>query len=269
MDPKLAEIYGTNQPTEADVEKLAAAELAEELSENEEANIDGMSDDDVEALAQQVLDSENTEETETDSDLDEESLEKVSEADYLGRVMAHSYVNELRNIEEVEKQAAAGKVMSALRRGATRVGRAAEAVGSKLTPKKLGDKAFSRGKMESLRKARKGGASMADLKKTMTQHRAAGHAAESRLHKGVGGAAAAGAAGLAGYGAKKALEKKSSALDTLAERRAIEILEANGIDPETLSPQQEKVSSAEALGNAVDTRAWEILGQFGFEPSEE
>ena len=119
MDKTLAEIYGTNQVEEADVEKLAAAELAEQLTETGDAQID---EETLEALAQEVLAQEDgseeqaaveepgvegeekvAEADETEEvELTEEAQEKIAEADYLGRIMAHSFVQESR---EIEKQA--------------------------------------------------------------------------------------------------------------------------------------------------------------------
>lgn len=103
MDKTLAEIYGTNQVEEADVEKLAAAELAEQLTETGDAQID---DETLEALAQEVLSQEDSEEASDEQAVSEpemdEAQEKIAEADYLGRIMAHSFVQESR---EIQKQA--------------------------------------------------------------------------------------------------------------------------------------------------------------------
>jgi hypothetical protein len=147
MDPQLAAIYGTNAD-EGDVEKLAAAELAEKLAGDEDADIEGLTPEQAEELAAQILaagdesDEEVAEEPteeeaaieepaektsaaeETEEDAEKTAAAKLEEADYLGRVMAHSYVQELRKIaaaEEVEKTAgkvgdAAGKVSGHLKR---------------------------------------------------------------------------------------------------------------------------------------------------------
>jgi hypothetical protein len=115
MDPKLAEIYGTN---DADLEKLAAAELAEGLANDEQLDTDGMTEEDLEAIAQDVLSASAEGEEEAEAAEGEaapeqektsaaEAQEKLAEADYLGRVMAHSYVNELRELEKT-----AGPLMS-------------------------------------------------------------------------------------------------------------------------------------------------------------
>jgi hypothetical protein len=83
----------------------------------------------------------------------------------------------------------------------------------------------------------------------------------------------AGASVGAGVGAKKLLskEKKSSALETLVAARANEILEQSGIDPASLTQEeQEKVSDPrEALAAAVEQRAWDMLGQYGVVPADQ
>jgi hypothetical protein len=223
MDAKFAEIYGTNQPSEADVEKLAAAELAEKLAGNEEADIAEMSDEQIESLAAQVLAQQSGQEAEEPA-AEDEAQEKVAEADYLGRVMAHAYVNELRNIEKTAEEAAP----------------AAEAPAAE-APKSRFQK----------------------VKEHLGKHK----------KKYIGGAVAAGtlAAGAKfgpkAVGAMKArFQKKSSALDALAEQRAMEILEANGIDINSLGAETKTSSSneAEVLAGAVDQRAWEMLQELGF-----
>jgi uncharacterized protein with gpF-like domain len=209
MDPKLAEIYGTGKTAEADIEKLAAAELAEKLSASEEIDVNALTDEDVEALATEVLAAEQGGEgaQETAGD-DTEAQEKVAEADYLGRVMAHAFVQETK---EIEKKAAEEK---------------------KEEKKEEKDEKKEK-KLPPFMKAK------------MSAGKVAKHL--------------------------KGMDKKSSALDTLAERRAVEILEANNIDPETLKPVQEKTSATkeEVLSAAVDQKAWELLGQYGFKPAEQ
>jgi hypothetical protein len=204
MDPKLAEFYGTNTPDEADLEKLAAAELAEQLAgdDNDQVNIEGLDNEQLEQLAAHVLgedgeggDVEAANDGEGGEEVSEET-EKVAEADYLGRVMAHSMVQELRSIEKTAAEEAAmhgPKHVSALRRHA---GNAANATMAKA--KDLGGKGVA--------------------------------LAKSHPKKAIGGGLLA-AAG-AGAGLHKAMTKKSSALDTLVEQRAMELLAENGIELE-------------------------------------
>ncbi len=264
MDPTLAEIYGTNQVSQEDLEKTAAAELAENLADEGQTEMGSLSEEDLEAAAEEIL----SEVSEPEGD---ETQEKIAEADYLGRTMAHAYVNEL---QAIEKEAAAAEGAKKAWQVGSRVGRALEGIGSKLTPNKVSDKVFSRSKIKSMREARKGGASMGDVAKSITQHSDKGYEAMGKLHKGVGAGAIGVGASAAGYGVHKAMEKKSSALDELVELRALEILNASGIDPASLAPvEQEKVSEAaeatrDVLAETVEQRAWELLGAHGVVPQE-
>ena len=266
MDPKLAEIYGTNQTTDADIEKLAAAELATQLAGDEQiADTEGMTEEDLEAIAQEVLapaetetqveePREPTEQEKTSAE--KEAQEKVAEADYLGRTMAHAYVQELNKIAaEQEKTAGWGDAPQKMIGAATKSTRAKAEVGKVIG--KAGEIAKNHGKAIA------------------------------------GTAAATGTAGVLAGRASKGKDKKSaaeveqpqlSAVDTLVLARANEILEASGIDPKSLTKieepaQQEKTSAdettetvdprREALANAVEQRAWELLGQYGVTPAEE
>lgn len=256
MDPRLAEIYGTNE--EADVEKVAAAELAEKLAEGEDLDLDSMTPDQVEALAQEVLsadeETETAEETETETEETEESPseedgEKVAaaefeQADFLGRVMAHSFVNECKSIEKE-----ASYPHSQMK-------------------KTLADKAKGAfGKLKGRASGMKEKAKSTATGAAFDWGRKSGKDKAKTVGKAVG---AAGAAGLAGYGAKKALEKKSSALDTLATERALEILKENGVELEAEQGGEEKkaASKAEILQQAVEARAIELLEAEGFKFEE-
>lgn len=290
MDPKLAAIYGTNQETDADLEKLAAAELAEGLANDDEVDTDGLTEEELEAVAQDVLNASaegeeeggNIDGEQEKTSADEDAQEKLAEADYLGRVMAHSYHQELQKIAAVEQEKTAGMTSGQ---------RAAQAVKSK-GGKVLGalkDIATGKQAREGFAAAKKSKGT-ADAAKNMAsksimspkgKERAGaaigkhmGDAAEAKkkgmrgLGKTValygGGAAAAG-------GAAAGMSKKSSAMDTLVEQRAMAILEASGIDPAELEEVegQEKVSDPrEALASAVDERAWALLGQYGVVPAE-
>lgn len=255
MDPRLAEIYGTNE--EADVEKVAAAELAEKLAEGEDLDLDSMTPDQVEALAQEVLSAgadeetaeETTEEAETEEETASEDSEKVAaaefeQADFLGRVMAHSFVNECKSIEK--EAAYPGSYMK-----------------SSMKDKAKGVLSKLKGKATAAKE--RAGSTAAGA--AFDWGRKSGKQKAKTVGKAVG---AAGAAGLAGYGAKKALEKKSSALDTLATERALEILKANGVELEQAEDQGEKkaASKAEILQQAVEARAIELLEAEGFKFEE-
>lgn len=246
MDPVLAQIYGTNSEA-SDLEKLASAQMAEELAE-EGMNIDGASDDQIEAMAQAVLDGIQGEEPGSE-DVDQETMAKVAEADKLGRVMAHSMWQELGQI----KEAAGRPVIRAVMRGAN---------------------ARQAARVEAAKPLRqKATEALENLSKKVKDSRFGQHVEAHKV--GYGRAAKAGALLAAEEAGRKigkgGKSKKSSALDTLAEARALEILEANGIDPSTLEPMQEKQASdpTEQLQTAVEQRAWDILAQYGLEPAGE
>jgi hypothetical protein len=244
MDPKLAQVYGTNQADETDVEALATAELTSKLAAADELNLDGMSDDEAEALASELIGSdssdeeapaeteeaaseeEETEETEEKTAGEEttEAQEKIAEADYLGRVMAHAYVAERR---EIEKQAAAGSELATVaKKGKGAAGKVMEHV------KKHG-KSYAAGAAGS----------------------GAGFAAGRKSKK-------------ASAEAPEAATEELSALDRLAVARAQEILKENGVDLE-----QEKQSSldeekAAQLAAKVEERAVAMLNEAGYKFEE-
>lgn len=228
MDPQLAEIYGTSSE---DTEKLAAAEMAEGLAEEGEIDPENLTDEQVEMLAQQALAGEEGAEVEAaegeeGAEVEEPGVEKVSEAqeklaeaDYLGRVMAHAYTQELRKIASAETEKTAGPRFEAAKGKAKEVG----------------------GKVWGHMKAHK--------------------------KKYIGGGAALAAAGTGAALYKRHKKKHSSALDTIAEQRALEILAENGIDPNA----QEKTSAADeqaVLAEAVEKRAYEMLAEAGYVSEE-
>lgn len=291
MDPKLAAIYGTNQETDADLEKLAAAELAEGLANDDEVDTEGLTEEELEAVAQDVLNASSEEGTEEGGNIDgeqektsaaEEAQEKLAEADYLGRVMAHSYHQELQKIAAAEQEKTAGMT------GGQRAAQAVKSKGGKVLGA-LKDIATGKEAREGFAAAKKSKGT-ADAAKNMAsksimsakgkeragaaigKHMGDAEAAKKKGMKGLGKTVGlyGGAAAAAG-GAAAMKKKQSSALDTLVEQRAMEILEASGIDPAELEEVegQEKVSDPrEALASAVDERAWALLGQYGVVPAE-
>lgn len=236
MDKKLAEIYGTNTPDDA--EKLASAALAESLADTGEIDFANLDEAALEALATEVLGT--SEGAAADVPVEEQQKEaqaKLDEADYLGRVMAHSYTQELRGIAKeagVRDSAKAafhagkGKVMGAIH--------AAKGKATHFAAK--GKEVGAKGKEHVMK------------------------------HKGKYGLGAGAAVGAAGATAAHKMTKKSSALETLVEARAMEILAANGFEVE--APAQEKVSAAnhdealDVLGQTVEQKAIELLEANGY-----
>jgi hypothetical protein len=237
MDPVLAELYGTNQVDESDVEKLAAAQMAEELADDGEIDTDSMTDDAIEALAQEVLGASESEEPQAEvAEGGEEMSEKVAEADYMGRVMAHAYVQELNGIEKE----------------AGRIGDALESIGRRVTPKKLISHLKSRGQnqarasdIEAFKKgiipAEEVGSHAKHTLDTKKLHRYAGGAAV-----GTGAAAVAGGAAGAHHLLKKDKKKHASAeevIESAAQERALEMLDEAGYDVSEITKEAGRVST--------------------------
>lgn len=118
MDGLLAELYGTNEPTDEGFEKVAHLDFLEKIAEEEGIDLDELSDEDLEELADvaaEALDKaeeegeeyeDEGEEYVDEDDMEKEAEAKVEEADFLGRVMAHSFNQELDTID-MEKDAGA------------------------------------------------------------------------------------------------------------------------------------------------------------------
>lgn len=170
-----------------------------------------------------------------------EAQAKFEEADALGRVMAHAYVEELDKIasaRETEKTAG-------------RFGRAAKAIDSAAQ-----------------------GAGKRIVEGVTRSGRGAADRLSPRTSRAVGyGAAGAGAAAV-GAGASKAFgkkEKNASAFEKLANDRALEILQTLGIDPSTGEPVQQDVGDQPQepdFGQAVDARALQLLADAGYDPQQ-
>jgi len=104
MDEWLANVYGTNAAgSENDLEKTAQAMMLEKLAESEGIDLSGLNEEQLDSLAQQVV-SDNEAQPGTAAPEaqvpagEEEAQAKFAEADFLGRVMAHSYTQELSKI---------------------------------------------------------------------------------------------------------------------------------------------------------------------------
>lgn len=264
MNEFLANLYGTAEDIGAtagdDTEKLAQAQIMNEMFEAEGIDVDQLAPETIVKVAESLFGDDNEitpEDVAAEPEAGDEDEQKLAEADFLGRVMAHSYVNEMG---EIEKQAAS------VRGAGKAIGRGAHWLGAKLTPSSLAERVGARaskgvGRARAAQTAAaglKGKAKARAAKAIASERRQASGRAMTRLRKGVGyGAAGLGVAGTgaAGYGGYKAL-KKQSAMDTLAEQRAMEILAESGYD----------IDNGETkLANAVEQRAYEMLAAEGFE----
>ena len=115
MDEYLAQIYGTGTGASDDLEKTAQAAMLQKLAEDEGIDLSGLSEEQLDALAQQVVSDQDGAAAPDDgaqaadngvsagdANAEEEAQAKFAEADFLGRVMAHSYTQELNKIAQEE-----------------------------------------------------------------------------------------------------------------------------------------------------------------------
>lgn len=290
MDSFLAELYGTNEPTEQDFEKVAHLDFLQKVAEEEGIDLDELSDEDLEELAEvaaeameegeEYEDEDDGEEYE-EEDLEKEAEAKVEEADFLGRVMAHSLTQELDNIE-MEKEAAKGGRVAALRK---RMGRG-YAKGMKAMKRGVGRAAKKTDVAARRLGKRLGGSTVKqELKKMPFKQRAVhpvkslrgamGRAAKSQRMRGYGAPAAA-TLGLAGAGlgaaalAGRRKEKKSAdeMWEDAIQARAWEHLMAAGLadDQGNYIPAEEldKTAGTDDMDYQVDAAALELLEAEGY-----
>jgi hypothetical protein len=300
MNKELAEMYGTAPAgDEETLQKQAAAELTEALSDDSGIDLNELTVDDVEAIAAEML-SEG--ESETEPAASEEGEEKLAEADYLGRVMAHSFWQEKTELEKDaanaserllqskgEMSPSPGKNSSKAERANFRkqreLGKGFANQADPSSPKTKLDRTINargakQGKVPGAKAGLKERAlgQFGNIKKKVVD-------VAKKYPKSAIGLGALGAAG-AGFGAAKAFggEKKKAAsaeetesttpaLDALTNARVNEILTANGIDPETLGEPAEKtaadeqVNPADLVNTVVEDRALATLEEMGFDVS--
>lgn len=253
MNEFLAELYNTESNVSGEtLEKNAAAEFLVKLAQEEGVNLNNLTDEEIGELLTEVEKSASGGGVE----IDEEAKEKLAEADFLGRTMAHAYVDELA---EIEKQAAggAGKVLRALGRGAAHAGEATGVSGVVRGLKGRGVARSMRQEAAQLMKKRPTSGRAQEL------FRAAAKAAPGTKKELSAGAKRLAtrvglpAAGLAAtYGASRIGREKRSyneVMEEAARERAYEMLEDAGYDVE-------KIAQVD-----VDTRALQMLEEAGYE----
>jgi hypothetical protein len=287
MDEFLSDFYGTGAAVKTaaanqeDLEKQASIDLFMKLATEQNIDLGKMEPKQVEALysnwvkaasapaagaAEEEEEKEKHEEAKKEHEEKKAQAEKVAEADFLGRVMAHAYCQEMRKIAEAAADPAvkeAGKVRD------TQAGYVAA--------KGIGHRAH-----EALKKG------LDHVKGHMANTGAAAHhAAHSSgpvtegKAKAIGaGIHAAGAAGAAGAGAAAAhhfgKDKEGSAIDGLAAEQAVKVAFEGNFDPEEagrkiaavlelgLAAPSEKIASAPDYAAAVGIRALELLEVAGY-----
>jgi pyruvoyl-dependent arginine decarboxylase (PvlArgDC) len=245
MNEQLAEIYGTNQYVdEEDLVKEASAELLVKLAEEEGVDLNDFSDEEVAGMLSELEGSVQEE------DVDDYS-EKVAEADYMGRIMAHAMVDELGEIDsnDMEKEARFEKAPAI-----TRAGRAVKRF-FKNTPERY------RTSGRAMKRAWTGKRGIVK-ERPWTRAKEVGFAAKKVAPE----AGVLGAAGGGAYAYHK-MKKKSSAIGSMAEERAYEILADNGWvseDGEVIDPNYGYEKTASALELAVEEEAMAMLAEAGY-----
>lgn len=254
MNEELANYFGTGV-SEDELQKQAQAEMFLKLAEEEGIDIDQLSDEQV----QELYDATFSDEGESvDNSIQEQAAqefaekqaaaEKFAEAEFMGRTMAHAYVNELQKIAESSDPNAAAydKKQKALKansrgmgaeRGAAKGGRGRAVGGVEGTVRELGHK----GKISIGGGLRRLGDTVSGgrLKNVTTTGQGQGQIFTKNMRKNrratlAGMGAVAGGTVLAGgaaYGAKKmydkSKEKKAEALDIMAANYALQKIAAS------------------------------------------
>jgi hypothetical protein len=267
MSKFLAEFYGTDGSVKEaaaaaeDTEKMASVEIFMKLAKDQNIDLASMKQEEVNALYNGWVTKTSAATTATTKTAEEEEeegkekkkeeakkefeekkaqQEKIAEADFLGRVMAHSFAQESREIAKTASNLAAAKDFAGK---------------SYMGAKNLGQHAH-----ELKHKATEGAKAVGEhLGKNFTPY-------------------AVGAAGAAGATAGHALgkNKESSAIEDLASYRAVTLAHENGLDAEEaarkiaavielgLNKPSEKIASAPDVETAVGIRALELLETAGY-----
>jgi hypothetical protein len=260
MDPMLADYFGTNkdapEPTaqEDELEKMAQLVLLDEVAKERNVDLSKLSDEDCVKLASEMFQAGYEPQEEVASNLSDEEQTAVGvlkEAEFFGATAAHSLWNELAAIQKCaeEKAAARGRVMHM----------------------PYDSEVVSAGSGRALAKVKKPGTT------ALMQIGKKGLSTKGKILAGLAaGGLAAGAGTAAGLLAKKKKDKdkEASALGTLADARAFEILKQHGladdagnvVSPDQLNKhaQEEEKTAADKLAEAVELEAWKKLQELGY-----
>jgi hypothetical protein len=304
MDAFLAEYYGTNKTASApqeDLEKQASVELFLKLASESNIDLKSMPDTKVQELydswvsktaaaaaaaapaapaAPAAEDDEEDEEKKKHEEAKKEheekkaAAEKVAEADFLGRVMAHSYVQEMRKIA-----AAAAEATPAADEAAKEAFAVTQA-GHKFDAEQARAKQEQHGKnVESIKSYAKEHPFARHLMRKTEPLAVVGHTLQERHAAHVADKHEKGKNSYNPFGGmltKTEREKASSAIDELAFERAQKIAADGGFDAEeaankiaaaftlNLVEESTKVASAPDVGTAVEVRALELLERVGY-----
>jgi len=290
MNEYLAEAYGTAGYTEGyneDLQKQAEVEMFAKLAAAEGIDLNELTDDQVAELWDATMGKEAQEEEEGEEEEEKkekakaelaqkkESADKVAEADYCGRVMAHAFAQELGYIE---KDAADLKGLYTKGRAIARgLGERARAVARKFTGGRAAEleEAASKVKGTKVGPGMRARAKRVAEKESILRAAAKERKAVSRRRRLAGGGAALTAAGLGG-GLALGREKGGSAIDELAVEEAIYKAAEVGWDAEEaaeriasievlgLLPDSEKIAHVDNTDDAISVRALEMLEAAGY-----
>lgn len=306
MNEFLAQYYGTgsesSQVANEDTEKQAQLQLFVKMAAENNVDLSSLTDEQAVQLFatfQKVASedsskdegdkSEKVEKAKEEHEEKKAAAEKLSEADFLGRVMAHSYVDELKKIAAAQEGSAATesetpadekiatdfkRMVKAMdhQRPKDHVRHAKDAIsGAAGRAKEL----FSGSKLKEHKDKLKGMGGHEHMTSGAAQKDKVKSEAKKVMGARVGAGAAAGAAaagGAAAFGKKK----ESSALDELAGELAVEKAAAANFDVDEaasriaavliLGPSDEtsKIASAPDLDGALEVRSLELLELAGY-----
>lgn len=274
MDRTLAEHYNTQGNLEVlgggytgeDLQKQAAAEFLVKLAAEEGVDLGSLSDNEVGSLLAEIEGgmSGQTKTASVETTEETEMQEKLAEADFLGRTMAHAYVNELAEIEKKAAEVEGPQI------GSARLGYRRLQEGLKKLPGQVGAATGASGikggikKMWEAGKGTVGGPDVASHVRGMA--RAEGKKELLQGLKRFGKRVAAPAAGLAVAGGvahhllkKKDKDGEKKSFDEQFEAAAIE--RAN----EMLAEAGYAEKQAEDVGKQVEIRALQMLEEAGYQ----
>jgi hypothetical protein len=268
MDEFLAQFYGTNQPQvnqQEEIEKMAQLTLLTKMAAQEGIDLNQLSNEQIAALHNEVFNQGQMQKQA--SNMEKEAQEKFAEADYLGRIMAHSFTQELNNIQKTAQDPqlpvlnpfAAGQAEAAGMLGGLPENLGADPAAQQAWYQRaLGAVKGAPGKVHGGAKA---------LGSWMT-----GARGPAALHAGLGyGVPALAAAGLGtgGYYGGKALglwgnQEKQSQLNQAVAQRSYEILQANGLADQYGNIAPPYVEKTASQGDAITQLALQNLAKLGY-----
>ena len=274
MDQFLAEYYGTGAAdgmsyADDDIEKMAQLTLLTKEAAAEGVDLSAFSDEELLTMADDLYGGGNEDE------LEKEAAAKFEEADFLGRVMAHSFEQERFEIEKEAASLAGARdaVVGAAKRGwegtknvAGYAKRRAAAAGRSLSATQMGARTISPTKTRGMiaKERRRLLDAGHDINKIDSQaaqnvNKEVGAMARRRgigMYAGAGGAAAALGGGGAYLATRKDKKSSDSAFEQLVMERANEHLEAAGLI--------DKTAGDDDFDTVVDRAALELLEANGY-----